>query len=164
MGNPPSSSSGPGQGSALPSAQGSALPSAQGSARVQQARGWPTPCPPSCWGRGHRCTPPLPADDSPHQLRWAYRRLIRSRESPSMLLYGSLEDSGLGAGQPLPECPDVVWSRAAAPSNYPRPLLTPPLDYLQPGPRVTASSSLLGRHLETAMMNPGPPRLGPDPF
>ena len=49
----------------------------------------------------------------------------------AMMLYGSLADSGLGAGQPLPECPDVVGARAAAPSNYPRPLLTPRLGVLQ---------------------------------
>ena len=48
-----------------------------------------------------------------------------------MMLYGSLADYGLGAGQPLPECPDVVGSRAAAPSDYQRPLLTPPLGVFQ---------------------------------
>ena len=49
----------------------------------------------------------------------------------AMMLCGSLADSGLGAGQPLPEYPDVVGSRSAAPSDYPRPLLTPPLGEFQ---------------------------------
>ena len=48
-----------------------------------------------------------------------------------MMLYGSLADSGLGAVQPLPDCPDVIGSRAAASSNYSRPLLTPPLGVFQ---------------------------------
>ena len=49
----------------------------------------------------------------------------------AMMLHGSLADSGLGAGQPLPKCPDVGGSRTAAPSNYPRPLLTPHLGVFQ---------------------------------
>ena len=47
------------------------------------------------------------------------------------MLYRGFADSGLGAGQPLPECSDVVGSRAAAPSNYPCSLLTPPLGVFQ---------------------------------
>ncbi len=49
----------------------------------------------------------------------------------AMMLCESLADSGLGAGQPFPKCPDVVGSRAAAPANYPRPLLTPHLGVFQ---------------------------------
>ena len=60
------------------------------------------------------------------------RAIAHCREwGMAMMLYGSLADSGLGAGQPLPECPDVVGSRAAAPSNYPRSLPAPPLGVLQ---------------------------------
>ena len=49
----------------------------------------------------------------------------------NVMLYGGLADSERGARKPLPEYPDVVGSRAAAPSNYPRPLLTPPLGVFQ---------------------------------